>query len=535
MLFSFWHNNTNRSLYFSDGAKFADVARNLVSGRGYASSFTFWDTKIFSLPYSSYFSAAGIPQLMPRMIALTFNIFGVSDASVILTSSFHFLLLIIATFMLGNKLYGKLAGLLAGLTVAANINFIDYAVSGASEPMFSFLVVIGAYLILLKKKWANFLLVLILILMYLARPQAIIFIGGLSVLFLFLNLGFKKGVYVSMGLFIAMYLFDKMVLYPLSFRLPVYPIFIRGLQAIFTYSSASATSDALRGAVIPKLTALQLLSKVFYNLYNFYRLVPRIMSPYLFAFFVVGLFEYSKDRKLNYFKLFTVIAFAGTLIIYAFTIPLFRYIHPIVPLVYIAGTGALVSLLRKTGGRMWTKYGTNLKHSKRFMLGKQTFVILVSLLLIAIFAIGQSLGIIFLDTRFEESVINRGKPPTYVLFGQVLKDNTDTDDLVLTNLDTWGSWYGKRRSAWFPIEPTMIVDAQNSEIPFDAIYLTSYLMDDENYYMGESWRIIFNKPETRSILSEKGFVLKGEFNISATDNYENKPQRAVLLVKTKNI
>jgi 4-amino-4-deoxy-L-arabinose transferase-like glycosyltransferase len=530
ILFNYWKFRTNGFLAFSDGAKFADVARNLVDGNEYKTSFSFFGSNVFNVPKGILFQAGAIPQLMPRMIAASFSLIGITDFAVILTSSVHFVLLVLATYLLGSKLYGKLVGLLAGLTVAANINFLDYATSGASEPLFAFLGVFGAYLIFLKKKWANIFTLVILVLLYFTRPQAVVFIAGLSFLFLVINFGFFKAFISSLLLIAGVYMIDKFVLYPLSFKYPVYPILIRGKQALFTYSSLNATSDALRGAAIERLSNFQIASKAFYNTYNFYILLPRIMSPYLFGFFVLGLFGFGKDKKILAFKLFTVLVFVGTLIIYVLTIPLFRYIHPVIPLVYIIAVGTMVMLLRRI-------INYQLSISKqisiiKFQITKRYTVAIVSAVLIFIFTVGQTLGVIFLDSRFEAERLNKGKPPSYVALSRLLKENTNDTDFVVTNLDTWGSWYGERKTVWYPIEPEQLTNSKTGEIPFDAIYLTSYLMDDENYYMGDGWREMFIDPtnhDQEAILDN--FEFADEFDLPADDVYENKDHKSILLVR----
>src|SRR3989344_3677375 len=108
-------------LTFSDGAKFADIARNIVHGNGYSSSFNFWGAN----------NAQAIQPGMPLAIAGFFRIFGVSDLNVALTSSLFYLLLVLATYLVGKKLYGNLVGVLSGLAVAFNANFLEYATSGA--------------------------------------------------------------------------------------------------------------------------------------------------------------------------------------------------------------------------------------------------------------------------------------------------------------------------------------------------------------------------------------------------------------------
>jgi hypothetical protein len=67
---------------------------------------------------------------------------------------------------------------------------------------------------------------------------------------------------------------------------------------------------------------------------------------------------------------------------------------------------------------------------------------------------------------------------------------------------------------------------------FDAIYLTSYRIDDENYYMGDAWRQAFENPNAveDAFLSEN-YYFEEEFVIEPDENYENASARGVLFVR----
>src|SRR3989344_3159642 len=156
-------------LTFSDGAKYADIARSIVQGNEFSSSFNFWGAN----------NAQVIQPGMPLAIAGFFKIFGISDLSVIATSSFFYLLLVLTTYLLGKKLFGELVGLLSAIAMAANINFLEYAASGASETLFAFEIILGAYFLILRKRWADILGFITLMAMYFPKPQAFIYIAGL--------------------------------------------------------------------------------------------------------------------------------------------------------------------------------------------------------------------------------------------------------------------------------------------------------------------------------------------------------------------
>lgn len=481
---------SNSYLSFSDGAKFALIARNLFQENGYTTDFSFWG--------SNFFATGGIPFLIPHLINLFFRMFGATDFAVLAFSFTFYLLLVVSVYLLTNKLYGKLVGILSALAVASNYNFIDYATSGASETLFAFEIVISLYLFTFKKWWVNLIGLLVLGSMYFSRPQAFIFIAGIFLYWLVTKFGIKKALISFFGLGIIGFIFDKYVIYPLSFKYPLTPIFARGIQSILTYSSFSAVSDSLRGGASSMLTVGDILKKIFYNLYNFYKALPEIMNPYLFGLFVIGLF-----KKQSAFNISVLFMTGLTFLVTALTIPFYRYLHPIVPLIYILGVATLVEIF---------------KDSK--------YKIYIVLFLIIFFAVGQTLGIIFLDSRFAAKTHNVDKAPIYAEMSYKLKEITNKEDVVVTNLDTWGSWYGERKTIWFPLEPSMIL---SKEEQIDAIYLTSYKMDDDNYYMGEEWREIFNNPKNQKILPNYKFV--GEYEFKKEDNYERNVGRAILLMK----
>ncbi|WKZ25975.1 MAG: glycosyltransferase family 39 protein [bacterium] len=487
-------------LTFSDGAKFSLIARNLVDTGVYATDFSFWG--------SGFFSTSGISILVPHLMSLFMKLFGVNDFAVISFSFFFFIFLIIFVFLLASRLFDKTTGMLASLSIASNYNFIDYATSGASETLFAFEIVLGLYLVSFKSKFTDLLAIVTLILMYFSRPQAIISMAGIVLYWLIVRFGVKKALISFFGLGILGYLVDKFVIYPLSFKYPVTPILMRGLQSILTYSPNMAVSDGLRGVVGSSLSSLDVVKKVFYNLYNFYKALPEIASPYMWGLFVIGMFSWGKVKLQNSFKISVLFVALLTFLVTALTIPFYRYIHPVVPLVYIVAVATLVEII------------------KRSPITKQKFVVVISIFLILFFSVGQTLGIIFLDSRFKNKMVNTDKAPIYVEMSYKLKEVTTDDMVIVTNLDTWGSWYGERKTIWFPLEPDMILPVSEN---IDAIYLTSYKMDDENYYMGENWREIFENPESQTILTDYEFV--GEYEFSANDNYERESGRAILLVK----
>jgi len=495
-------------LRFSDAAKFADIGRNIIENNLYASSFGFFPPR-FEGSEETFFYAGNVPFLTPAILAVSFLIFGVNDFAVIFPSMLFFVGLVIAVYLLTKKLYGELAGLLAALAVAGNIHFLDYATSGASEVLFTLEIILMIYLFLSKRRLAFVLGILLLIATYFTRSQAVVFIFGIG----FLLIGLKKGLKVAIAVSILgaglLVLVDNFVLYPLSRKLPIPTLTIRAIQAIRIYAASAVTSDALRGSEIVYLSYKEIFIRTIYNIYNFYRSLPDIVSPYLFALYVFGLTIKEKSKEANAIKITSAFLAAGIIFMAAITIPLYRYLHPIVPLLYVFACGALVKFVR-----------LNFK-SKNIVTG-------VSLLLLLMFCVGQTLGTLVLDSRSLNNNKNIGKPPAYRLEVEILKNTIDPNALVVTNLDTWGTWYGNRSTLWFSLRPEMLEEFDDK---IDAIYLTNYKIDDENYYMGLEWRDVFEHPENpQDEYIRNNYEFVGEYKILADQTYENEEGRAVLLI-----
>jgi len=60
-----------------------------------------------------------------------------------------------------------------------------------------------------------------------------------------------------------------------------------------------------------------------------------------------GIFKWSKDKIENSLKVVTVFVTAATFLVAALTIPFFRYLHPVVPLVYVFAISTLVWVVEK--------------------------------------------------------------------------------------------------------------------------------------------------------------------------------------------
>jgi len=542
--FFYWKLFLSPFLTFSDAAKFADIARNLITGKVYGVNFAFFGAKPEIT--NGLFSTVILPAY-PLFLMQSFKFFGISDFTVVLTSGVFYLAGTMTIYFLGKKVFGELVGILASLAFIFDPAMLDYATSGASESLFIFEIILAALFFYRNTKVSQFFGFFILLSMYFTRPSAIIYIAGFVLFFILLRFKKKTQILKVGGIAILVWLLIEVVLTKFSGKFFLYSSLTRFFGGTAKFAPTTASTAFLRGGGMSLASGLKpFLSKVFYNLYNFYKLLPQILSPYLAAFFFLSLFRWEKEREKRVFRLAVLLMVAATFFVSAAFLPIYRYLHPVIPFIYLLAIEMLVWTVGKVVSSQWSvvrksritpglAFGSPRAGSYRSLItSHRSLVTAISFLLLFVFVVGQTTGKIFLDSRFLQAHTNPDKPPVYVQLSWLLKENTNPDDLIITNLDTWGSWYGERKTIWFPLQPEQLIPKQGRESKIDAIYLTSYKMDDENYFMGEEWQGMFYQPEQlEDPFFAENFELAGKFEIAPEETYEREGATAILLRRTK--
>lgn len=490
---------------FSDGAKIASIAKNISLGNGYGSSFSSFgaDRDILNHLNLNTFPAWGRQPLMSYAVALSFGLFGISDNSLLSTSIFFYVLSIITIFLLAKNIFNEKVGFLSAVAFIFIPTFWEYALNGASESLFVLEIVLTFLLLTYKNKKLNIIGLFVAGLSYFTRPQGFILIIGALSYYIFTNSKNLKSAFVKLFIVLIIgVIVDLTILTGLTGKTFFYSILSKGADVSVLYTPSLPATTGLRTSTDFKgllfKNSLEVGKKIFYNTYNLYKLMPDIMPYFIFVFFVLSIFIKEDERNNNYLKNTFLFMFVLSILSTSISIPFFRYLHPFVPLLLIYAINIIYKITKS----------------------KTAFV------LIFVFLIGGSLGTLFLDSRFISNTKNLSKPPIYVLMANRLKENTPNSYTVVTNLDTWGSWYGERKTIWYPLEPSKIIPVEDK---IDAIYLTSYLIDDENYYMGENWREILENPQNQTIL--KDYKYAGSYEFSAEDNYQRQDAKAILLIK----
>lgn len=510
MLVSWINFSQTHSLHFVDAARYADVARNLFLHHEYAAHFSFPNNLIIG----QHGWATNVPPLHSIVIAFFFALFGISDQSVLLESQLFFVMGALILFQLAKRVTNPTTAFFSALLYIFTLPLINYAKDGASEPLFIFELLVIIWGVYSRKPLLLFLTGIVMALTLFTKLQGyVIFPILISWMLFYRRLDLKKvATFISpaailmtlnqLGLFLSFYR---------PFELPIYLT----LQQTALYPS----DDLPRKGEIMSVTVgsifqnLQTIgSKFFYSIYNFQKVflwndtqLPSWGSPLMQTGFVLSFLSFfdKESKDLRDFRWLVVWIGLGMLILTSLTSPSVRYLHPVLPL----GCILVVDFLRKVVA---------------CFVGNQINQTKVLLVIIIMYALLPYLGLKVLDSRFSTNAFNPTKPPAAKLLAEKMNQFTSEQDLIVTNLDSWGGWYGQRKNVLIPPQESDLqrIDKINR---INLMYLTDFQKDNADHPLTGIWGDLFyNSPLPNNSFIQQNFNLVKVATISAQENYEKQ-------------
>jgi len=487
-----------------DSAKFADVARNFKNGEGLVTDYAICKGAIADHCFT--FTS---PPLFSVVSSFFMRVFGENDRAVIFTSGFFYILTCLLVYFLAKNLFNYRVALFSSLAFIFTEQFIFHSVAGASETFFTFLVLV---ILLLIVKQTNLSLLLAGIFSFLllgTKMQSLIYVLGLMFLILFLGVGKKrkvKNLFIYL-LPIIIFYFGYRSLDLGSFSNPRSLLRSNNLLYFLFYNSPvfpSGSIDQFGGSF--SLAFLfsnikPILSKIVFNFYTAFKNILTITNPFIMVLFFLSFLKkedlsFGRQGKgiafLRWMALFWIVFFLMTGVVGVFNI---RYVHPVLPLVIIFAVSMFFEIAAKFTGR---------KKPELLLAGGYILIFLV------LFPLTQ----INLGAKITKKGRNTGKSSVYKIIGESFADSARESDMVGTNVEVWGSWYGKRKTILLPDNLALLSGKIN------VVVLSSFSPGTE---MGKSWQEVFDKGG-----GFDGFKLVDKIEIAAVDNYQNIPVKLVV-------
>lgn len=488
----------NFYLNFSDSAKIAQAASHLNRGLGYTITHTFFSAYYLNPSNLQFLFKATFLPLNSLILSLFFRFLPTSDWVIALVGITLGLLTALLVLLIGKKLHSTIAGITASALFVLNPFIIDYALNFSTETLFMFLLVLSVYIMLLKGK-TKLIAFIPLALMVLNRPQCLLIYFAMTITGFIYFLTRKKLTHVIRK--ISIFLLINMGIY-LLLHLLTRGTFYWPLWPVFSIPLPNGQAADLRGGVHQ---AMGLAGKLFYNTYNFLKVPERLVWTPILVFFTSSLFIKTKNQALSIFRLFSVFAFLLFLAAAVAVLPFARYVHPVLPLIFISAGIFLAEISRLTTFR-WGK-----------------FFVLITVIFLTLPTIGK----FTVDQRYIAKNFNTNRPPATKVISDIMAEHISTRKMIITNLDAWAAWYHDLTTMWFPSSPDQLktVDAQT----IDYIVITNYNENDADFALGDWKEVVYQPDKIQNQYLKMNFKLLKKVIIVPNQVYENREYRLTIL------
>lgn len=482
-----------------DSAKFGEVARNIKQGEGITTFYSICNRKVIDRSCFTFTS----PPFYPMIVFLFMVVFGENDKALIYTSGFFFIFSVVLVFLLAKKLFNEKVAILSSVGFIFTEQFIFHSVSGAAETFFTFLLILNLIFVTEKNLVSIFLGGVVSFLLLGTKIQSPFYIlGFLAYLVLrkkrktvlFRRLGYYLLPFLALVFFIkylnlfslpnpAYFVNEKSLLYLLFYNSPLFPAgMLDQLKVDFSFSFLVNNFKPV-------------FLKLVENFYTAFKNILLVTNPFIMVFFFLSFLKKEK-RNIFLLKLLTFVWLLFFLFSGAVGVFNIRYVHPVLFLIIIFAIDCFLNFF----GKM------NIKR-KEVVLGVYVMFFLV------LYPITQ----INLGARILDKGKNRGKESIYKIIGEKIRKYSRKEDLVSTNVEIWGSWYGKRKTVLLANDPGLI--AEN----IDLIVLSSY---SPGTRLGNLWQEVFEGERDFD-----GFSYFKKIEINGRENYQNIPVEMVILKK----
>jgi len=515
-------------LSLNDAMDYASMGRNVARGDGFVSSYItpLGLANKEGLPHPDLWRAP----LWPAVVSLFIKLLGATDQTMAIATGCFFIAGAVLVFLLARELFDDLVAFLSALIFIVSSQNLINSVSGMTETISIFMMVLTVYLIAASRwqnYWGDILAGAALGLFYLTRYNALLFVPFLTVFLwykrgaartrgasgLWQNTGSRGlGVWDNIG-GRGIGLWNKkagggFALWPVvrylgAFAVVISPWLIRNYILMGSpLFSLQKFEPAMFTATYPAYSMYMTLIKI--NVVEFLRTHPieiwakvvsgwseflaglsnpaaTGVSPYLYWLFLISLvlpFQYGSDDEQaglsqRGVRPLVVVCFLTQLAVLLVIHFIYRLFFIFMPFYIIFGVAALVWLLRAAASRL--------------PVNKRTFVALFAVLVVGMFTAGN---------LPSWKPAERAEMPFTGLQDSVkaIMNMSTRKDLIISNDGHLLAWYGDRYAAKLPLRVDMIPEMEKLA-PLRVIYLSSRISWNLPE-ADESWRKLFwSKPK----------------------------------------
>lgn len=483
----------------SDAAIYASLARNITQGHGFNLPATLPAFVDSSLITSDFGWPPFVAPFFSILVSIFFFVFGVKEFSIAATNGFLFIITIPFFYLIALKLFNQRTAILACVWYIFNPLILYRSIWGEPKMLIIFLVVLGYYLFFVFRK--TFLTGLVFGIVSLAKLQGGLVVIPLAIYLLFFN---AKKTFLPFVAGVAIIILLN------SFLSPKLSVSIVGanndLWASIAYEALYPSVNLGRNFETYTLSMLlnnvpAIIIKFAHNSYVFWRdiffgsLAP-IIVLYILSFFKI---EKKKDAQvLKYLSISSIFIF---LLFYLMTYFNHRYLYANLPLVILFAASTFLSIMEKF-------------NPKKIFLSASIFTVFFIVIPSTVSPLWGTNECLVQNFRKAD------KPSMGQLIGRFILENTNKDDVIITNDFTSVAWFGERKAVFIPLR-IKDISTIKKYIPAShfLLLIKNANLTSCNYWVLPLEKEWVNLNETTRYPDK--FTLVKKTNISPEENYHN--------------
>ncbi len=452
----------------NDTANYADIARNSVSGRGFTAN-TLHPSNARLVILNKLGKWPSIyPPLQPGMIAISFLFLGINEYSVAVTSGIFYVTGVILVYLISKKLFTKTTAILASVWYIFTPQFLEYGISGTSESLFTFLVLLLFYL-LIKRKY--YLAGFITVLATLTKSQGILLL--ISVIYIiFLNknsrikplFGFLAGYVITIS--ISKLIFSRNIYSYQNFSNHMFWATLALDAFVSPYQSGRFFKPIEFADVMANISTL--LPKFIFNTHRYLKqLFWSNPAPIILFYLLSFLKKYYQSASLAKHIVYVWVTIFS--IWHILTVFDFRYLHPLMPILIIFASDMVISIFMK------------FPHASNFK--KNTIIAILVIIPLVTFP--------GLATHVIKSVKNNHQPTIQALLGQTIIQTAPTAKTLVSDEFTTIAWITNKNIILLPVSIANLNTINDTISRVEILVLTDY---PGHPPLEDEWRNLIENP-----------------------------------------
>lgn len=465
----------------SDAMSYSNMATSFLEGRGFSLNISFpLEISLMEKDPLIPFVSSRYPYLHPLYLATFFKIFGINSFSQVLATGTAYIFIAIVVYFLAKKLFGYKVAIVSTMFVIFDSNTLVSSISGISEPLFTVFFLLTIYFLCghINKR------TIIMAGVCFGLAQSVRLVGLVYIVPFIMFILFKEKKIAS----------ENALLFFIFFVIASLPVYI---QNYINYGSAMGATppyyllnnlaeqfqhhqplkilandvDPVNYVLTHKMVAISKYINVLIPLLQRFFNGTIIPLPFFYAA-LISLFLLGRKPGIRSLQIFIMLLLCAQIAVNCIMVSVDRYFIPFIPLLIIFSVALLFEIAARFEGR---------KFAKPTLIASTTIIFLL------LFPFKPW------EAKFAAAKESRQVMSSWSQkLGTFIQENTERDEVIVSDVPWLTGWYGKRPSLWLPASPEIFDEMDKEFIKVDYLFLSAnYTLQ---WWEHKHWQSLYKSP-----------------------------------------